>query len=536
MPGLSASEMAPEELRAGEVIEYYSRAFVCGDRRGYRRAVVTRVDGGADVDFPITVDTEEVIPPDMMLKRVAHRFSIPLKAGGSKWRKLRTFDLVTGTFSAETRASALNKALEGAVAAAFDAVRDGYRDASEEIVPETPQNSACSSPDAESNPDHMRSPRTPMRSGSPTASAAEDSTRSKECSPSEGIGAESSLRQIIDLVSPGEESRTLSNAESGRPSKEEVAAYVLAIPNRHARAKIRHQAKKKRAQWHVPRSRKRRHLAKCAITKSGSAIYHAKTFKAAIFKNLQSSPEVQEHLENLHTRRTTYQYSAQKASRNLLRAVPWPAEIQRITSCKRNGVKFPDIGHFDPCQCMGDCFWDSCSNVASLSFCTPKYCNLGARCSNAPRTLSTLQLFDTGRVGLGVYTATDLDVGDVLGEYCGELTEFPAVVEGQPPVAVKENSGYTLLYNAKSVNKNYVYVDALRCGSITRFLSHSCEPNAAFVEQQTRSRVRVLVKMIKNVKAGAQVTVHYGNERWFKCACDRCWPHRVVEDTDSEEE
>ncbi|KAE8968997.1 hypothetical protein PR001_g27627, partial [Phytophthora rubi] len=395
----------------------------------------------------------EVIPPDMMLKRVADRFGIPLKA---RWRKLRTFELVTGTFSAETRASVLNKVLKGGVAAAFDAVRDGHRVASEEIVPETPQSSACRSPDAESNLDHMRPPSTPTRGCTPTPSAAEVSTLSKECSPSEEIRTSSSLRQIIDLVSPGEESGTQSSAEAGRPSEAEAGAYVLAIPNRHARAKIRHQAKTKRAQWHVPRSRKRRHLAKCAITKSGNAVYHAKTFKAAIFKNLQKSPEVQEHLENLHTRRTTYSDPAQKESRNLLRAVPWPADIQRISSCIRNDVKFPDIGRFDPCQCMGDCFWDSCSNVASASFCTQKYCNLGARCSNAPRTLSTLQLFETGRVGLGVYTTTDLDVGDVLGEYCGELTEFPAVVEGQPPLAVKQNSGYTLLYNAKSVNKNFV--------------------------------------------------------------------------------
>ncbi|KAG3115801.1 hypothetical protein PI124_g11038 [Phytophthora idaei] len=29
--------------------------------------------------------------------------------------------------------------------------------------------------------------------------------------------------------------------------------------------------------------------------------------------------------------------------------------------------------------------------------------------------------------------------------------------------------------------------------------------------------------MIKDVKAGAQITVHYGNERWFKCTCDDCW-------------
>ncbi|KAG1698670.1 hypothetical protein DVH05_014627 [Phytophthora capsici] len=72
--------------------------------------------------------------------------------------------------------------------------------------------------------------------------------------------------------------------------------------------------------------------------------------------------------------------------------------------------------------------------------------------------------------------------------------------------------------------------------SITRFISHSCEPNATFLEQQTRSRVRVLVKMIKNVQAGAQITVHYGNERWSKCACDLCWkePSRTGESSGDE--
>jgi hypothetical protein len=45
-------------------------------------------------------------------------------------------------------------------------------------------------------------------------------------------------------------------------SNQKAAAYLRAIPNRHARAKIRHQLQKMRAQWHVPRSRKRRHLVR----------------------------------------------------------------------------------------------------------------------------------------------------------------------------------------------------------------------------------------------------------------------------------
>ncbi|KAE8897514.1 hypothetical protein PF005_g8612 [Phytophthora fragariae] len=475
----------------------------------------------------------------MMLKRVAHRFSNPLKAGESRWRKLRNYDMVAGVISASTRASVLKQVLEGAVAAAFEAVHEALHDACDEIVPETPQSSICSSPEPGPVFEHVQPPSTPCSDAAGTLGSGGASHRSKASATNEGSLERSAVKQIIDLVSSEDDCEIQSSAAGAQPSSVsnmEAASYVRSIPNCHTRAKIRHQAKKKRTECHVPRSRKRRHLAKCAITNSGKEIYHAKPFKAVQVKALQNSPEVKEQLESLHARRTPFRDPVVKESYTMCQTVPWPADIEPISTCKHNGVKFPDIGSFDACKWFGDCFWGICSDVASATFCTPKYCQLGARCSNAPRTLSTLKLFDTGRVGLGVYTTTALDFGDVLGEYCGELSEFPAVVEGQPPQAMKQNSGYTLLYNAKSVQGNYVYVDALKCGSITRFLSHSCAPNAAYVDQQTRTRVRVLVKMIKSVSAGAQITVHYGNERWFKCACDPCWKNRVEEVDHNEDE
>ncbi|KAG3101895.1 hypothetical protein PI125_g14305 [Phytophthora idaei] len=180
----------------------------------------------------------------------------------------------------------------------------------------------------------------------------------------------------------------------------DAAAYLRTIPNRYAREKIRHQAKKWKDQWFVPRSRKRRDQAKCAITSSGSAIYHAKTVKAVKFKTLLSSPEVKMRLKNLRARRTTYPDPTAKEERELLQEVPWPAGIEEITTCKRNEVKFPDIGKFDSCECIGDCCWDVCRNVDSATFWTPRVCNLGARCSNASRTKTTLKLFDTRRADL----------------------------------------------------------------------------------------------------------------------------------------
>ncbi|KAG2783105.1 hypothetical protein PC129_g10773 [Phytophthora cactorum] len=106
-----------------------------------------------------------------------------------------------------------------------------------------------------------------------------------------------------------------------------------------------------------------------------------------------------------------------------------------------------------------------------------------------------------------------MDVGDIVGGYAGELSEFAAMVKGQPTQSMEQNSGYTLLYNAKSVNKKYVYVEALNSGSVTRSISHACDPNAAFMELQNRTSVKVLVKMIKDANAEAEITVNYGSER-----------------------
>ncbi|KAF1791471.1 SET domain [Phytophthora cactorum] len=66
-------------------------------------------------------------------------------------------------------------------------------------------------------------------------------------------------------------------------------------------------------------------------------------------------------------------------------------------------------------------------------------------------------------------------------------------------------------------------VEALNYGWTTRFISHACDPNTAFAEMENRTNVKVLIKMIKNVKPGAQITVNYGPERWFKSTCDACW-------------
>ncbi|ETI49065.1 hypothetical protein F443_07045 [Phytophthora nicotianae P1569] len=457
-------------------LEYFCRAFVAGDARGHRVGVVTRVDATEGVEYPVSVDTEDALPTDMMVKRVGDQFGNKFSPEATKWRKLRTFHLTSGSFSAPSRSSALNMALQGAVQTSIEATYEALRHMREEIVSESSHSGRSSLEEPE--PDLVFLPRFSATDLDVTEATDLQSptTPTKQSSQREEISKRSSLSQIINLVSSDDEAAMNDTTTISDDKVAEALAYAKTVPTRYKRHKMRHHRKSRVVDWHQPISRVRRNLAKCAITRSGIQIYHAKTLKAVQIQSFLRKLGVRARLICLRARRESFPTPTAKPSAPTLTEVPWPTEIKRIDTCITNGVKFQDIGGVHKCGCTVDCFVDD-----------------------------------------------NLDVGDVLGEYCGELTEFPAIVEGQAKQAVKQNSGYTLLYNAKSKTRKYVYVDALHCGSITRFISHACDPNAAFVEQQNRSRVKVMVTMTKDVQAGAEITVNYGDERWFKCACEDCW-------------
>ncbi|OWZ21721.1 Set domain-containing hypothetical protein [Phytophthora megakarya] len=128
-------------------------------------------------------------------------------------------------------------------------------------------------------------------------------------------------------------------------------------------------------------------------------------------------------------------------------------------------------------------------------YCTPDCCSLEANCMNARRTLSTIKLFDT------VCAKTQLWWKD------------------NP----RKRSNKTGVQDENTPSGKYVYIEALKCGPMTIIMSHACDPNMKFIETQNRTTVKVLSVMIKNVKEGTQFTINYGEETWFRCACDICW-------------
>ncbi|ETL96925.1 hypothetical protein F442_06055 [Phytophthora nicotianae P10297] len=73
------------------------------------------------------------------------------------------------------------------------------------------------------------------------------------------------------------------NGDMCDPTDQEVLDaedYMRKIMNQLAIFKVLHPAKKQAGSWHVSRSRKRKHQAKCAVTRSETKIDHANFFKA----------------------------------------------------------------------------------------------------------------------------------------------------------------------------------------------------------------------------------------------------------------
>ncbi|GMF40717.1 unnamed protein product [Phytophthora fragariaefolia] len=511
MVALSLCQLPPEELHAGDTIAYYSWAFVCGDPRGYRESVVLSVDSSNAEGRTIQVDTGEAVAPTMKLKRLVDRNGHHCTDEEAKWRSMRSFRLVDGTYNASMRSSTFKSGLRRAIEAAFASVMGTNTHEREDMakqqspvsllsVKQTDADVSLSSTIGELQPTAATSGVIVTTTTAATAcERLESNVVVIDVEADEVVEAASATSTAnsqpdagSDTNAPGQGGDVSEETSSKPPTDVDLAAmseYLKSIPTRWERAA-------------------------CKYTMPSHWWQKNKT--------MLRLPGIKERLRSLHFRRP--QFEEPRAPADPIEAeVPWPGNVKYLEECEvPEGIEFADIGDGHSCKCLGDCFMDTCCNAALAIFCTPECCALNASCSNAPRTRKTLKLYDTGRVGLGVFTTTFLEVGDVVGEYTGRLCAYSALVVGQPAQAMKQNSGYTMLLNERAVNGKFVYIEALNCGSITRFMSHACDPNVAFVEMQNRTTVKVMAVMIKSVKAGAQLTVNYGNQIWFQCSCDDC--------------
>jgi len=99
MAPLSASQLEPESLRAGEYLRYYSPLHVGGDERGERISRVISVDPNEECQ--LRLDTGEMLPTTWMVKRFADENERQYPVRTTMWRKIRTYTLIRSTVTHE---------------------------------------------------------------------------------------------------------------------------------------------------------------------------------------------------------------------------------------------------------------------------------------------------------------------------------------------------------------------------------------------------------------------------------------------------
>jgi SET domain-containing protein len=128
---------------------------------------------------------------------------------------------------------------------------------------------------------------------------------------------------------------------------------------------------------------------------------------------------------------------------------------------------------------------------------------------------------DTGNTGYGLFARQDMFSGAILGPYSGAFI----------PENVSNTSDYlTNIWTGLWSDDNFSEgtIDALHAGSAMRFINSSCIPNAILEHSTVGMDLRiVVVKLIKNVKAGEQIFLNYGakyftNGKYCRCGKKQC--------------
>ncbi|KAJ1354323.1 hypothetical protein KIN20_011221 [Parelaphostrongylus tenuis] len=127
--------------------------------------------------------------------------------------------------------------------------------------------------------------------------------------------------------------------------------------------------------------------------------------------------------------------------------------------------------------------------------------------------------------GWAVRALRDIRRGAFIGEYTGELLS-----DAEMNRAERTD---TYFFETR-VGKNLYTVDARLYGNFTRFINHSCRPNAAVAmviwEAQLEQLNHICIFATENICKGDEITISYGQSWWkaklpqFSCKCghDNC--------------
>lgn len=175
-----------------------------------------------------------------------------------------------------------------------------------------------------------------------------------------------------------------------------------------------------------------------------------------------------------------------------------------LTFRDRTRVADPRIGEYD---WSASPYYDA--NRAEFESLTRLY---GARILEGYRPPLAIRSAGQG-IGLGLFSLTDLGVGDLVGEYTGVLQESS---DAPPDEKIDGHylSDYAWNYPDELPDGTDFEINALKEGNELRFANHSGRPNMAVDHTLVGGIFVTFFRVLRPVAAGEQLTVDYGDEYW----------------------
>ena len=195
-----------------------------------------------------------------------------------------------------------------------------------------------------------------------------------------------------------------------------------------------------------------------------------------------------------------------KACRDEFGSCGCSAKVDKLDAAKRRKTVAEASDESDDEETRTACLSSAtCAARAAFVECTPRTCSLGSRCGNR-----RLQRWKGGGIdardncderGFGLFACKNFKAGGFIGEYVGEVMRSRDY--GQLRRARREKHWYFMALDKDEV------VDASRRGGLTRFLNHSCSPNAECQSWTVDGEKRITIVAQRPIATDEEVTFDY---------------------------
>lgn len=162
---------------------------------------------------------------------------------------------------------------------------------------------------------------------------------------------------------------------------------------------------------------------------------------------------------------------------------------------------------------------EDCLNRLLMIECGPD-CNVKERCTNKrfqKLLCSPCRVFRTEKKGFGIMADIEILPGEFIMEYVGEVIDTDEFEKRRIAYSQDKNRHYYFM-----ALRSDAIIDATIKGNISRFINHSCDPNAETQKWTVNGELRIGFFSRKSIMPGEEITFNYQYQRYGREA-QRCY-------------